>query len=391
MSDSHDLYDLLGIARNASPEDVKKAYRKLALKLHPDKNPDQTPEMQEKFKRVTEAYTVLSDSEKRDHYDRFGTVDGMGSGAGMSMDINEIFKDFFGDMGGPGGGFSFSFGGGGGGGMPFGFNGFGNQGRGSPSMRPEVLQVPISLSDIYYGDTKKINYEILDKCHVCDGRGAADPKDLLLCVRCKGEGMIQQQMSPFMVACTTCPSCNGNGSAIKNGKVCTHCKGQKNAYYKRTFDIKLPKGIPDGHQFRLQGKGSYNVKEKQNGDLILIFKYSIEPQFQVDSNGDVFTELTLSLPDLFCGFKKELSIYNKQLQVFSKQYFDYNIPKVIPNFGLPHFKKPNNGNLIIKFKIAGYDPEKLAKYQEVFYKVFKREPVTKPEDIDPSLLIELSS
>lgn len=378
---SADLYEVLGVARTASPDEIKRAYHKLALKHHPDKNPDNREQAEARFKEVTEAYTVLSDDGKRQHYDRFGTTEGLDMpNMGAPGDINDILKNFFGaDFGGmgggpgPGGGFSFMFGEGGGGFGPFG-------GRQRGNVKPDIAQIPIDLCDIYYGNTKKVEYEILDKCSSCNGQGAVDPNDIIKCMRCNGQGMISQQVGPFMMSCGVCPSCGGNGMAIKNGKTCTHCKGQKTSYYKRSFELKLPKGIPDGHQHRLEGKGAYHASIKGNADMILIFKYAIDPAYRIDDGCNVHMDITITVDDLFCGFIKDINLYGKTYTLVSQKYFDFIQPKIIAGMGLPVYKKNRNGDLFIHFKLASTDEAKVNKYQEVFFKVFRREPVQVPAD-----------
>lgn len=369
---SNDLYDVLGVSRDATPEEVKRAYHKLALKWHPDKhNGDDKKSAEDKFKKVTEAYTVLSNDEKRAHYDRFGTTEGLDGMGGGVPDINDILKNFFGgsmSMGdGPGGSFSFMFGG------PGGSMGMGMGGGSTGNQRPDIAEIPIVLSDVYNGNTKNIEYEILDKCHACGGCGAADPNDVIKCIRCKGEGTIMQPVGPFMMTYTICPSCQGNGSAIRNNRVCTTCKGKKTQYYRKSLDLKLPKGIPNGHQTKIEGKGSYDIKSKSYRDIILVFKYDVPKHVRLDAECNVHVDVDITIDEVFCGFERSISLYDKPTQIVSTKYLDVYRPRIIPGMGLPLYKRNKNGNLILHFRVAPHDETKMQKYQEVFYKMFKKE------------------
>lgn len=399
-SSDENLYDLLGVPKTATPEEIKKAYRKLALQWHPDKHEGDKAHAEEMFKKITEAYAVLSDADKRAHYDRFGTMEGIDAfGQGGMPDLNDIFKSFFGDLGGGipgmggggegrfggipgmGGGFSFMFGGPGGGGgvrmsgMP-GMPGMGSgQGgpRGPPG-RPDVAEIPITLSDIYHGNTKKVEYEILDKCHGCNGCGAMDPSDIIKCIRCKGEGSVMQAIGPFMMSYQVCPSCQGNGTAIKNNRVCTTCKGKKTTYYRKSLDLKLPKGIPDGHQTKLDAKGSYDLNSQAYRDMMLVFKYAIPPEIKLDADMNVHVELSVTLEEVFCGFQKTLDLYGQPMVITSQRYLHAYRPRIIHGMGLPLYKRNKNADLILHWNVADMDEAKMHKYQEVFCKIFKRDP-----------------
>lgn len=382
---SADLYDILGVSRTATSEEIKRAYHKLALKLHPDKNPERKTEAEEQFKRVTEAYTVLSDAEKRQHYDRFGTTDGIDMGGGMQgADINDILKNMFGGMG-----MGMDIGGGMGG-FPFhAFMGGAGGPRQAPPRQADIVQVPIDMCDVFYGNTKRIDYEIADICHACSGTGAVDPSDVIKCMRCRGQGMVSQQMGPFM-ACSTCPSCQGHGSAIKPGRTCTHCKGQKTAFYKKYVELKLPKGIPDNHPFRLEGKGGYHVDRKAHNDLVIHFKYNLDPAFRLDAECNVHSNVRISLDELLCGFTRVLTIYDKSFHLVSTKCFDWTRPIRVANLGFPVYKKNRHADWILHMELTSCDVSKIHKYQEVFYKMFKREPTEVPSDVSAQQIIQVA-
>jgi molecular chaperone DnaJ len=389
------LYEILDVPKDADADALKKAYRKKALHLHPDKNqhltgPEKT-QLEEQFKQVTEAYAVLSDDDKRRHYDQFGTTEGMpGEGGSGGPNLSDIFQQFFGGGGGPGGGaaeFSFGPGGGPGGGSPFGafFAGMGGGGRGGGRLEPETVAIPITLADVFHGRVKRVDYDVRERCQACRGVGALDPADVLQCIRCQGQGTLAQAIGPFMMSCMACPSCQGQGSAIRVHKACPTCKGKKTAYYHRSFEVKLPKGIPDKHPHTMEGKGSYDLKAKANRDLVLVFTYERpEAGLRLDDQGNVHLDLPLTIDEVFCGFQKTRTLYDAPATFYATGYIDAYRPKVVPGLGLPLYKKNRNADLHVHYQVAPHDAARLHKFQEVFHKMFKREPVTAPPPLLPT-------
>ena len=374
------LYSILGVSEKASPEDIKKAFRTLAIKHHPDKSsPEEKEENEKKFKEINEAYGVLSDPQKRKIYDETGMIDGQG-GPGMG-DINDIFQNMFGS--GPGNGFSFVFGGG----DPFaGMHGSspfddilgqmfsGGAGRRGGNTRNEIIDVKISLSDIYHGTNKKVEFEILDMCQKCEGSGAQDPSAIIKCMMCKGEGKIAQQVNPFMVSMSICSSCGGKGTTIKNNKFCTTCKGNKTQFSKRMFELAIPKGIPNQHIVKISGKGAWNEMTKQNGDILFRVIYDIKPPFSLETNNVIYL-MDITIDELLCGFEKEVDMYGKPVKVFSIGYFNPTQPYCIPGKGIPGNRKYKDGDFYIKFNVIYETNNRLVKYADIFQKVMKRKAV----------------
>lgn len=391
---SDDLYETLAINKDASEDQVKKAFKKLAMQYHPDKNPD-NPEANEKFKKINEAYSTLSDPEKRVVYDRFGKVGGAQGFPGGGVDLNDIIKNMFGEipgMAGVPGGFSFVFSSDGNqrqampedifgmfGGMP-GMPGMPQmqQVRRKP-LNPDILEVPIDINDLFYGNSKKVEFEQLEKCAHCDGSGAYDAAHIIKCITCRGEGHVQQQMNPFFAQTVTCHSCAGKGTTIKNNKFCPKCNGSKTCYSKKLFELKLPKGVPNDHEVRMENKGSYDEKTKQNKDILFRFKYNIQEPYKLDHNLNVIYTLKITIEDLLAGFVKKIKVYNEEMTIKSDRYFNPHKTIIIKNQGILNMKKNKTTDLIIMIHVDFIDSERLSKYNDILQKVLKREDQSQQE------------
>jgi len=283
-----DYYEVLGVIKSASAEEIKKAYRKLALKYHPDKNKgDKTAE--NKFKEASEAYHVLSDKERRSNYDQFGhaAFEGSGGRGGFSnFDFTSAFSDIFG---------SDIF-------EDF-FDGFGStRGRGrrrSSNFRGADLRydLSISLEDAYNGKKQEINFSSNDKCVTCDGSGAEPGSKPVSCSSCGGHGQVRSSQGFFTIQ-QTCPECAGSGEQISNP--CKDCRGMGKKQSRKKIFASIPKGVDDGTRIRLSGKGEAGIRGGGNGDLYIFVSIKNHNIFK-RSDENLFFEFPISLADSALG------------------------------------------------------------------------------------------
>jgi molecular chaperone DnaJ len=298
-----DYYEILGVAKNASADEIKKAYRKVAMQYHPDRNPgDKAAE--EKFKEAAEAYEVLSDADKKAQYDRFGHAGvsgngrggGFSSGSGSMEDIFSQFGDIFGDDL-----FGSFFGGGGGG------RGSRSSGR-SRGVRGSNLRVKIKLNyeEIAKGVTKSIKVKKYVVCSTCSGSGAKDKNSVQTCGTCGGSGQVRRVSNTFlgqMQTVTTCPTCNGEGSTIT--AKCGSCKGEGRVYGEETVTIDIPAGVQEGMQLSVSGKGNAGERGGMPGDLIVLIEEEQHKELHRDGL-NVAYELYISIPDAIFGTQVEV-------------------------------------------------------------------------------------
>ena len=294
-----DYYEILGVSKTASADEIKKAYRKVAMQFHPDRNPgDKAAE--EKFKEAAEAYEVLSDADKKAQYDRYGHagVSGQGrgfGGGGMNMeDIFSQFGDIFGDDL-----FGSFFGGGQRG---------GRGGQRSRGVRGNNLRVKLKLNyeEIAKGVTKNIKVKKHVPCTTCDGSGAKDKGSMQSCGTCGGSGQVRRVQNTFlgqMQTVTTCPNCHGEGSTIT--AKCAPCKGEGRVFGEETVSIDIPAGVQEGMQLNVSGKGNAGERGGMPGDLIILIEE--EPHKDLHREGlNVAYELHLSFPDVVFGTQVEV-------------------------------------------------------------------------------------
>jgi molecular chaperone DnaJ len=404
MPSDGELYTVLGLDKNASTDEIKKAFRRKAVQCHPDKHPGDKAK-EDEFKKINDAYSILSDADKRKRYDMFGVVDDMpGGGGGHGPDLSDIFAGMFGGGAMPGAqSFSFSFGGDGfpGGGMPGGMPGgipedifermFGGGGPGGPGGPPrghrkpaDIIEIGVDICDLYYGKTRKVEFEMVDLCNKCSGTGASDPSGVIKCMTCDGRGNVMQQLGPFMVQSGRCPNCGGKGTTVRSNKICGTCKGNRTHFVKRSFELKIPPGIPQAFEIRMEDKGSYDERIKCNKDMVFRFVYQIAEPYSIQGT-NVHITVPLTIEDVLAGFEKKVKIYNEEYTIRSDVYFNPQKPFVFPGLGLPTMDGPNgpngpsgtagpskHGDLVVNFKVEFTDNEKLKKHNQVLRKMLKR-------------------
>lgn len=294
MAAKRDYYEVLGLDKNASADDIKQAYRKAALKWHPDRHVDdseaQKKEAEEKFKEASEAYSVLSDPEKKSRYDQFGFagVDGQ-PGPDFSQgfgNLNDLLNNLFG--GGFGGGFSFSD-----------FFGGGRQGGGQTVMRGRDIRtrVKLTLEEIASGCVKEVVIERNRPCPDCGGKGAKNASDIKVCPTCQGRGQIYQSMG-FFSSARTCPQCGGEGKIVSNP--CPRCKGTGLERKKETVRVNIPAGIGHGMQLSLSGEGHSAPRGGVNGNLLVVIEELPHPQLKREDENLFYTRV-ISVTDAMLG------------------------------------------------------------------------------------------
>ena len=291
-----DYYEMLGVDKSASADDIKKAYRKMAIKYHPDKNPGDK-EAEEKFKEAAEAYSVLSDADKKARYDQFGHAGVEGAGPDFSGgfgNLNDILNDLFG--GAFGGGFG-GFGGFGG--------GFGGQ-RGQRQQRVYRgrdirVRVKLTLEEIAKGVEKEISIEKNVPCTECGGKGAKNSSDIKTCPACNGTGQVQRVVNSFLgqtVTYSTCQQCDGEGKIISNP--CRSCNGTGLVRKRETIKVKIPAGVEAGMQLTLQGEGHAAKNNGINGDLLVVIEEHAHPDLKREGNNLYYTKI-ISVTDAMLG------------------------------------------------------------------------------------------
>ena len=285
-----DYYDVLGVNKSASPEDIKSAYRKLAVKYHPDKNPgDKAAE--DKFKEASEAYGILSDKSKKENYDNFGhaafenggSQGGFGGFGGFGgSDFSDIFEDFFGDFGGGGR----------------------RSNRRNSSNRGSDLRydLSITLEEAFSGKKQNIEFSSSDKCTTCKGSGSKPGYSADRCTYCGGNGKVRSNQGFFTVQ-QTCPQCSGSGEEITNP--CNDCGGNGNKQTSKKISVTIPKGVDDGTRIRLAGKGEAGSRGGANGDLYLFINIKSHELFK-RSDENLFFECPISIADAALGTTIEI-------------------------------------------------------------------------------------
>ena len=342
MQNERDYYEVLGVDRSADQDQIKKAYRKLALKFHPDKNPD-NKEAEDKFKECSAAYSVLSDPEKRARYDRFGHQ-GVNGGHGGFQNVEDIF-DSFGDI------FSDFFG----------MGGFGGRGRrrNGPRRGADLRYMcEVSFKEVLSGLEKDIEFEAEDNCGTCEGTGAKPGTEAETCSRCNGSGQVVTTQGFFQVA-TTCPTCQGSGQIIANP--CEVCDGQGRELTKRKIRVTIPPGVDNGTRLRVSGEGEAGMRGGPKGDLYVEIRVR-EEKDMVRNGQDCYARLRLSYIQALLGTEVKVQGIDKEHLVEVPRGVSTGQHLRVRGEGFPDIRGRGRGDFILEVQVEM--PKKLKKDEE---------------------------
>jgi molecular chaperone DnaJ len=360
-----DYYEVLGVARNASDDDIKKAYRKKAIEYHPDKNPGNAA-AEEKFKEAAEAYDVLSDGDKRARYDRFGHAgvdnQGGGFGGGAGMDFEDILRraGFGDDI------FSQFFGGG------------GRTRRGGGERGANLrIKVKLTLEEIATGVNKKIKVKKQVACNTCHGSGAREGTSADTCGTCRGAGVVMRlTQTPFgqMQTQSTCPTCQGAGKVVKSP--CNVCKGDGRVFGEETLDVEIPPGATDGIQLSMSGRGNSGAKGGPPGDLIISIEETPHEEFTREGQ-NIIHELFVSIVDAALGASVEVPTLDGRAR--------FKIPpgtqsgKIIRlrDKGLPSVQSYGRGDLLVHVSV--WTPKKISDEDRKILERLREQPNFQPK------------
>lgn len=361
-----DYYEVLGVQKNSSKEDIKNAYRKLALQYHPDRNKD--PGAEEKFKTISEAYAVLSDDEKRKRYDTYGHVGADEAFRGSEANFDEVFRDIgFGGfrdifeqlLGGRRGGFGEDL---------FGFGGFGRQ-RG----RDIIYDMELSLEDVLRGRKEEVEVPRLSKCTVCSGSGAAPGTKARKCSVCDGQGQTrrvynQNRFSTF-VSLEPCRTCQGRGQVIE--RPCSNCKGTGRARETKKIKLEIPPGVEEGMAFQLRGEGEMPERGGSPGDLVVRLHVKQHPEFERIEDGHLLYNAGVMFTDLALGTELRVPTLEGSEKLKIQAGTQPNSILRIKGKGLPRYGSSGRGDQLVK--IEAKVPTKLSDRQKSLLKDLARE------------------
>jgi molecular chaperone DnaJ len=365
-----DYYEVLGVGKQASADEIKKAYRKIAMQHHPDRNPgDKTAE--DKFKEAAEAYEVLSSPDKKAQYDRFGhsmgnagrPSGGGGQGGFGGMNMDDIFSNF-GDIFGDG------FGGGGG-------RGGRRQGGGTRGANLRV-KLKMNFSEIAHGANKKIKVKKYVSCQPCGGNGAKDKSSIKTCGTCGGSGQVRRVQNTFlgqMQTVTTCPTCNGDGTSIS--AKCTSCKGEGRVYGEETISLDIPAGVQDGMQLSMSGNGNMGERGGPAGDLLILIEEEKHPQL-MRRDLDVIFPLFVTFPDVVLGTQVEVPTIDGRAKIKIPAGTQSGKIFRLKGKGFPAFQSYEKGDQLVE--INTWSPQTLTKEEREMLEKLQNSPNFKPAE-----------
>jgi len=358
-----DYYEILEISRTATPEEIKKAYRKMAIKYHPDKNPND-PTAENKFKEAAEAYEILSDPEKKQRYDRYGHdgIKGM-PGGDFHMNMDDIFSHF-GDI--FGGAFGEQF-------------GFGNRGRSRRRVNRGTnlrVKVKLTLEEIANGVEKKLKVSKYVPCEHCNGTGAEKGASMSTCPTCHGQGHVTRVTSTFlgqMQTSTTCPTCDGEGSVI--GTKCNHCYGNGIVKGEEIISVRIPAGVADGMQLSMSGKGNAAARGGIAGDLLILVEEQEHEFFARDGNNLIY-EHFISLPDAALGAAVDIPTLEGKARIKIDAGTQSGKILRLKGKGLPDLNGYGKGDLLVNLTI--WTPKSLTREEQQILEKFRDSENFKP-------------
>ncbi len=376
-----DFYEILGVSKSSSADEIKKAYRKVAMQYHPDRNPGDKP-AEEKFKEAAEAYEILSDADKRAQYDRFGHQAfsaGRGGGGGFSgggMNTEDIFSQF-GDIFGDDNPFGSFFGGSGR------RSSGGGKSRGTKGSNLRV-KIKLTYEEIAKGASKTIKVKKYVGCTTCSGSGAKDKNSMQNCGTCGGSGQVRRVQNTFlgqMQTVTTCPTCNGEGSTITNK--CTPCKGEGRVYGEETVTIEIPAGVQEGMQLSVSGKGNAGERGGSNGDLIVLIEEEAHAQLHRDGL-NVAYDLHISFADAVFGIQVEVPTIDGRAKIKIPPGTQSGKIFRLKGKGFPNVNSYEKGDQLIQVNV--WTPQHVSNEEKTMLEKMQHSPnfIPKPDKNDKS-------
>ncbi|MCS6967364.1 MAG: molecular chaperone DnaJ [Cytophagales bacterium] len=362
MATKRDYYDILGVDRNATPEEIKKAYRRTAIKYHPDKNPGDK-EAEEKFKEAAEAYEVLSDPEKRARYDRYGH-EGVNSSFSGGVTVEDIFSSFgsifedtiFGDF-------------------------FGSRTGGSRSSRRKGtnlrIKLKLTLQEIAHGVEKKVKVRRQVACSSCNGTGAKNGVSFSNCYSCNGTGQVRKIVNTMlgqMVSTSTCPACGGEGKTINER--CLSCAGNGTISEDEVITIKVPAGVEDGMQLQMNGKGNFPPRGGVPGDLLIVIEEEENPLFKREGI-HLHYDLYVSFIDVALGTTLEVPTIDGKAKIEIAPGTQSGKVLRLKGKGIKELNGPNVGDQIIHVNV--WTPQNLTKEEKALLEKLRHSPNFKPQ------------
>jgi molecular chaperone DnaJ len=348
-----DFYNTLGVQRNASDDDINKAYRKLAMTYHPDRN-NGSREAEEKFKEITEAYDVLRDPQKRAAYDRYGEAGLRGAAGGFHhVDLAEALSIFMRDLGGMAG-FGDLF-------------GAGQRGQTGPRTGSDIrITMPLTLAEVESGVEKKVMVKLLTSCDKCEGSGAEPGTSAQRCTTCAGAGEVRRAQKSFfgqVISVTPCPTCAGEGTIITSP--CKKCRGEGRLRQEQEVLVKVPAGVATGQYMTMRGAGNVGPRGGGRGDILVVFEVEEDPRFERDGE-DLYCEVLVTYPQLVFGADVDVPTVSASVTLHVPPHTESGQVFHLRGRGLPRVNASGVGDLHVRLQL--FTPEELTAEEESIIK-----------------------